>query len=103
MSDEEQELSALRDSIKRKGNNSYYYAHAPQTVESVPAPTVWDGNINPKLLAVSAPSSSSGSSGQKSQKSKGGSDVIELTELNFNALVMESNDHWLGKVFFFDI
>ena len=58
MSDEEQELSALRDSIKRKGNNSYYYAHAPQTVESVPAPTVWDGKEEPKLLAVTAPSSS---------------------------------------------
>jgi len=58
MSDEEQELSALRDSIKRKGNNSYYYAHAPQTVESVPAPKIWDGNEEPKLLAVSAPSSS---------------------------------------------
>jgi len=44
-------------------------------------------------------SSSSSSSSQKSNKSKGGSDVIELTELNFNALVMESNDHWLVEFY----
>lgn len=40
-------------------------------------------------------SSSSSSGGSK----KGGSEVIELTELNFNALVMESNDHWLVEFF----
>lgn len=33
----------------------------------------------------------SSSSGSKSQ-------VIELTEVNFNALVMDSTDHWLGKI-----
>lgn len=56
----EEELSALRDSIKRKGNNSYYYGHAPRSIDSLPAPEVWDGNEEPKLLAVSsAPSSSS--------------------------------------------
>jgi len=53
---------------------------------------------NSQSSKSSSSSSGSGSSGSKSQKSKGGSDVIELTELNFNALVMESNDHWLGKV-----
>ena len=60
------------------------------------------GKTTNSQSSKSSSSSGSGSSGQKSQKSKGGSDVIELTELNFNALVMESNDHWLGKFVFFD-
>lgn len=41
------ELSALRDNIARKGNNSYYYAHG----HKVDGP-VWDGNAEPRLLSV---------------------------------------------------
>ena len=41
-----------------------------------------------------------GSSGGGSGKAKGGgSAVIELTETNFNALVMESNDQWLVEFY----
>jgi len=43
-------------------------------------------------------SSSSSSSGEK-KSSKSKSDVIELNEVNFNALVMESNDHWIVEFF----
>ena len=50
-------------------------------------------------------SSSSDSEGSAKKEAKGskssgsGSAVIELNELNFNALVMESNDHWLVEFF----
>lgn len=51
-------------------------------------------------------SGSSGGGGSKpaggSDKAKGkggGSAVVELTELNFNALVLESNDHWLVEFY----
>jgi protein disulfide-isomerase A6 len=40
-------------------------------------------------------SGSSGGSGKKS----GGSEVIELNEANFKALVLESNDHWLVEFY----
>jgi len=46
---ESSELSALRDNIARKGNNSYYYAHG----HKVDGP-VWDGNAEPRLLSVDA-------------------------------------------------
>ena len=35
----------------------------------------------------------------KKGKGSGGSEVVELTEANFNALVMESTDHWLVEFF----
>jgi hypothetical protein len=41
-----------------------------------------------------------GSSGKKgSAGGSGGSAVVELTETNFNALVMESTDHWLVEFY----
>jgi len=43
-------------------------------------------------------SSSSGGSSSGGSKS-GSSDVVELTEANFNALVMESTDHWIVEFF----
>lgn len=39
-------LSALRDNIIRKGQNSYYYAHG--STSSAPS---WDGNPAPRLIA----------------------------------------------------
>jgi protein disulfide-isomerase A6 len=47
----------------------------------------------------SGSSSSSGSKGSSGGSKKRGSEVIELTELNFNALVMESTDHWLVEFY----
>ena len=44
-------------------------------------------------------SSGSAGSGSGSGSKTGGSAVIELNEANFNALVMESNDHWLVEFF----
>ena len=35
-----------------------------------------------------------GESKEKKKKGKKANDVIELTEANFNALVLESSDHW---------
>eukprot|EP00349_Pseudokeronopsis_sp_Brazil_P003227 CAMPEP_0202962658 /NCGR_PEP_ID=MMETSP1396-20130829/6760_1 /ASSEMBLY_ACC=CAM_ASM_000872 /TAXON_ID= /ORGANISM="Pseudokeronopsis sp., Strain Brazil" /LENGTH=446 /DNA_ID=CAMNT_0049683389 /DNA_START=41 /DNA_END=1381 /DNA_ORIENTATION=- len=48
--------------------------------------------------------SSSGNGDKKSKKDGGsgkkkGSDVIELTDANFEALVMDSNDHWLVEFY----
>ena len=40
-----------------------------------------------------------GSGGGGSKGGSGGSAVVELTELNFNALVLESNDHWLVEFY----
>jgi len=45
--DEVTGLSALRDNISRKGQNSYYYGHATQ--RNGPA---WDGKEEPRLLSV---------------------------------------------------
>ena len=39
-------------------------------------------------------SKGSGDAKEKKAKPKKTNDVIELTEANFNALVMESSDHW---------
>jgi protein disulfide-isomerase A6 len=47
----------------------------------------------------SSSSSSSGSKSNKSEKKSSGSDVVQLTEANFNALVMESNDEWLVEFY----
>eukprot|EP00607_Mallomonas_marina_P008526 CAMPEP_0182417602 /NCGR_PEP_ID=MMETSP1167-20130531/2064_1 /TAXON_ID=2988 /ORGANISM="Mallomonas Sp, Strain CCMP3275" /LENGTH=182 /DNA_ID=CAMNT_0024591283 /DNA_START=176 /DNA_END=724 /DNA_ORIENTATION=+ len=44
-SEEESELSALQDSLRRKGTNSYYYAHGLKA----DGPR-WDGNEQPRLL-----------------------------------------------------
>jgi protein disulfide-isomerase A6 len=49
--------------------------------------------------ASSSSSSSSSSGGSKPNKKSGGSDVIQLTEANFNALVMESSDEWLVEFY----
>ena len=43
--DNEANVSALRDSIKKKGSNSYYYAHGAK----IDGP-VWDGREEPRLL-----------------------------------------------------
>jgi protein disulfide-isomerase A6 len=48
-----------------------------------------------KKSEESRPKSDSGSK----KSSSGGSDVVELTDTNFNALVMESNDIWLVEFF----
>ena len=53
-----------------------------------------------KGSAEGAKKSSGGGGGGSSGKAKsGGSAVIELTETNFNALVMESNDQWLVEFY----
>ena len=48
-----------------------------------------------KKSSSSSAGSSSGNSGKKSSKT----DVIELTDLNFDALVMESTDHWIVEFY----
>ena len=55
--------SALRENIARKGNNSYYFAHA-----STPTGPAWDGKEEPRLLAksdapLSAATSAAGTEG----------------------------------------
>jgi protein disulfide-isomerase A6 len=45
------------------------------------------------------PSGSSSSSSGGGRRSSGGKAVIELTESNFQALVMDSDDHWLVEFF----
>uniref|UniRef100_A0A7S2VI87 CS domain-containing protein n=1 Tax=Skeletonema marinoi TaxID=267567 RepID=A0A7S2VI87_9STRA len=45
----EEDLSALRDNIERKGKNAYYFAHA----KTANGPK-WDGKIEPKLLSTSS-------------------------------------------------
>ena len=53
-----------------------------------------------KSGSKSKSSSSGGGSSSGSKKSGGSkSDVIELTEVNFDALVMESNDHWIVEFY----
>lgn len=47
----EEDLSALRDNIERKGKNAYYFAHA----KTANGPK-WDGKIEPKLLSTSSTS-----------------------------------------------
>eukprot|EP00604_Paraphysomonas_vestita_P003913 CAMPEP_0174819044 /NCGR_PEP_ID=MMETSP1107-20130205/2053_1 /TAXON_ID=36770 /ORGANISM="Paraphysomonas vestita, Strain GFlagA" /LENGTH=304 /DNA_ID=CAMNT_0016031833 /DNA_START=295 /DNA_END=1206 /DNA_ORIENTATION=+ len=47
----------------------------------------------------SSSSSSSSGSKPKNEKKSSGSDVIQLTEANFNALVMESNEEWLVEFY----
>ena len=44
-------------------------------------------------------SSSGGSGGKSSSGGSGGSDVVELTESNFEALVLNSDDMWLVEFF----
>lgn len=50
------------------------------------------GSATPKKESTG---SASGSSGKKGSKSN----VIELTDINFDALVMESNDHWIVEFY----
>jgi protein disulfide-isomerase A6 len=62
------------------------------------------GNAGAKKSSGSSSSGSGAESGAGSGSNSGGSksrgsEVIELTELNFNALVMESNDHWLVEFY----
>lgn len=47
----------------------------------------------------SSSGSSEGSAKKESKSSGGGSAVIELNELNFEALVMDSTDHWFVEFF----
>ncbi len=45
--------SALRENIRSKGKNSYYYAHGHKLddgIATVSTHSTWDGNIQPKLL-----------------------------------------------------
>ena len=44
----EKEESALRENIKSKGHNAYYYAHS-----NTATGPVWDGKEEPKLLSTS--------------------------------------------------
>jgi protein disulfide-isomerase A6 len=59
--------------------------------------------VKDRTKGPSASSSSSSSNtntgGSKSNKKAGGSDVVQLTEANFNALVMESNEEWLVEFY----
>ena len=58
------------------------------------------GGSKSKGSAEGAKKPAGGSGGGGSGKAKsGGSAVIELTETNFNALVMESNDQWLVEFY----
>lgn len=52
-----------------------------------------------KGTSSSSSSSSSGSKSNKSEKKSSGSDVVQLNEANFNALVLESNDEWLVEFY----
>ena len=52
-----------------------------------------------KSSSSSSSSSSSGSHSSGNGGKRGGSAVVELTENNFNALVMESEEHWLVEFF----
>ena len=60
----EEDLSALRDNIERKGKNAYYFAHA----KTANGPK-WDGKIEPKLLSTSSSNMSSVSSASMSKLS----------------------------------
>lgn len=60
----EEDLSALRDNIERKGKNAYYFAHA----KTANGPK-WDGKIEPKLLSTSSSNISSVSSASMSKLS----------------------------------
>lgn len=59
--------------------------------------------VKDRKAGKAKPSSSGGSSETKSTKSKGkkggGSDVVTLTDANFNKLVMQSTDHWLVEFY----
>lgn len=48
-----------------------------------------------KAGSSSSGSKKGGSESKEKKKSKKTNDVIELNEANFNALVLESSDHWL--------
>lgn len=50
MSEEDQQ-SALRENISKKGKNAYYYAHG-----NTPTGPAWDGKEEPRLLSSSASS-----------------------------------------------
>ena len=60
----EEDISALRDNIERKGKNAYYFAHA----KTANGPK-WDGKIEPKLLSTSSSNISSVSSASMSKLS----------------------------------
>ena len=47
-----------------------------------------------KAGSSSSGSKKGGSESKEKKKSKKTNDVIELNEANFNALVLESSDHW---------
>ncbi len=58
------------------------------------------GKAKPSASSSSEkPSKPSSSEKKSSGGSHGGSDVIELTESNFEELVLNSNDHWLVEFF----
>ena len=62
------------------------------------APSGGSGGAKSGGGAKPAAGSGSGSGGSKGSKG-GGSAVVELTEVNFKALVLESNDHWLVEFY----
>lgn len=61
----EEDLSALRDNIERKGKNAYYFAHA----KTANGPK-WDGKIEPKLLSTSSITSNVSSVSSSASMSK---------------------------------
>jgi hypothetical protein len=49
INENDDEVSALRDNIARKGRNAYYFAH-----DKTPTGPKWDGKPEPKLLSTSS-------------------------------------------------
>jgi protein disulfide-isomerase A6 len=74
---------------------------AAMVSESMKAVTrmIKDRAKNPSGSSSSGSKSSSNSKPSGGGKKSGGSDVVTLTEVNFNALVMESQEEWLVEFY----